>query len=119
MHTPPHKARQETDSVHSTIPQELPEQILPPELMLQVWLAMQPPLLFRQGLPEARTTRNPKSKYRSPGKPWLSREADRQFPATSCQPPPRTTRLEPVAGPCGSITRPLGKPLPSHTSEHH
>src|SRR6266404_9342256 len=41
MHTPPHKARQETDSVHSTIPQELPEQILPPELMLQVCIASQ------------------------------------------------------------------------------
>ena len=64
MHAPPQKA-QEPELLHSTMPQVLTAegvQILPPELMLQVFQAGQPPLLFRQALPEARTTRNPKSK---------------------------------------------------------
>lgn len=46
-------------------------------------------------------TRNPRKLYRSDGV-LMPRRADRQYPALTSQPPPRTTRYEPVGGPVGS-----------------
>ena len=47
--------------------------------------------------------RKPRSSSRPPGASW-PRYADRQFPAPWPQLPPRMTRAEPDAGPCGSVT---------------
>ena len=49
-----------------------------------------------------RATRKPRSLLRPDGKP-LPRCADRQKPASRPQHPPRSTRLEPPLGPCGSV----------------
>ena len=51
--------------------------------------------------------RKPRSLARLPGE-YLSRFADRQFPAMKSQPPPRKTRYEPDRGPLGSTTAPPG-----------
>ncbi len=51
----------------------------------------------------SRTTRNPTLSLRYAGS-TSTRWAQRQLAGASYQLPPRVTRLEPVAGPCGSST---------------
>ena len=55
----------------------------------------------------ARATRNPRQKSVRNGSSQ-SRMAERQRPASSHQPPPRYTWLEPVVGPLGSVAPPEG-----------